>query len=283
MPLKVMLFSLAKNTKRDLVIYLLYCDLAEDKRIEIENFVQQYCHGVVRSILVEQGIFREHDASKSMYSIEAFYRLLIPYILPNDVERVLWLDADVIINDVIDEFYDSQFGENGDALLVACWDEKDKVKIPEYKERLGIKIDYYFNSGVILFNVPEIRKYISKKEINDFWIKKQKILYFPDQDILNCLMGEKTIYKSAKEYNNLCHLEENGESKLLHAKIIHYAFFMKPWLLYYEGKGEKPFWNYAKKCGYKKQYILYRIMHKPTLLVYQIYKRVRYGERIKKS
>ncbi|MBR4083962.1 MAG: glycosyltransferase family 8 protein [Lachnospiraceae bacterium] len=283
MPLKVMLFSLAQNTERDLVIYLLYCDLDENKRIEIEKFVQQYCHGVVRSILVEQGIFREHDASKSMYSIEAFYRLLIPYILPNDVERVLWLDADMVVYDEIDEFYDSQFGTSGEAMLVACWNEKDKVRIPEYKERLGIKTDYYFNSGVILFNIPQIRKHISKEEINDFWIKNQKILYYPDQDILNCLMGEKTVYKSATEYNNLSHLEENGERELLQAKIIHYAFFMKPWLLYYEGKCEKPFWNYAKQCGYKMHYIFYCIMHKPTLFVYKIYKRVRYGEKIKKS
>ena len=311
-PLKVMLYSLACNTERELKIYLMYCDLSEKNIVILQRFVQEKCHGQLIPVPVDQNAFREHDATKSMFSVETFYRLFIPYLLPEDVNRALWLDADMIVCGNIDDFYDSSFywpeetgcGEDSEcaqqnsksgrtmheqasfsrqvpgkeAFLVAAWNDRDREKFHEYKERLGedLKTDAYFNSGVVLYNIPAIRRRLTSEEIMEFWHTRQPKLKFLDQDILNCLFGTETILKDSTIYNNQAHADEDAKEQLEKARVIHYITYRKPWKLYYEGSGDRIFWNYARKCGFMGEYLGYRLLHGPVMVVYRIYKRVRY-------
>ncbi len=278
-PLKVMLFSLAENTKRNLDIYLMFCDLSAENRKQLSSFVSSRCHGTLHEVRVDKKAFREHDASHSMFSIETFYRLFIPYILPDGIERALWLDADMVINGNIDEFYDFAFGADGKQLLVACWNDRDREKLTQYKARLGedLEADSYFNSGVLLFNVPAIRDAMQFEQIMEFWIKNQEKLIFLDQDMINCLMGTRTELKDSTIYNNQAHADEDAEEQMKVAKVIHYITYRKPWLLYYEGKGDKIYWNYAKKCGFGFENLTYKLCHGPVMVIYAIYKKLRYS------
>ncbi len=277
-PLKVMLYSLAQNTERSIIVYLMYCDLSEHARKEFSEFIHSRCHGTLREVRVDEKAFREHQADQSMFSIETFYRLFIPYLLPDEVSRALWLDADMVINGNIDDFYDSKFGEDGKSLLVACWNERDRNKLSGYQERLGedLKADSYFNSGVLLFNIPAIREAMSFEEIMKFWLKNQKKLDFLDQDMINCLMGMRTELKDSTIYNNQAHADGNAREQLEKAKVIHFISYRKPWLLYYEGEGAAYYWKYAKTCGFMMQYLSYCILHRPVMAIYWIYKKVRY-------
>ena len=313
-PLKVMLYSLACNTERKLKVYLMYCDLSDKNLAYLGEFVRERCHGELIPIRVDQDAFREHDATKSMFSVETFYRLFIPYMLPENVKRALWLDADMVVCGNTDDFYDSSFewkplgednsgrtnaseeensgcrqtaemrdttdGKNAEqeALLVATWNDRDRRKYHEYKERLGndLKANSYFNSGVVLYNIPAIRRRLTSEEIMDFWHTRQPKLKFLDQDILNCLFGTETILKDSTIYNNQAHADEDAKEQLEKARVIHYITYRKPWKLYYEGSGERIFWNYAKKCGFMGGYLGYRLLHGPVMVVYKIYKKVRY-------
>lgn len=278
-PLKVMLYSLACNTERELKVYLMYCDLSERGLRSLKDFVGARCHGRLHEIRVSAEAFREHDAAHSMFSVETFYRLFIPYMLPKEIERALWLDADMVVCGNIEEFYDSEFGEDGQAKLVAAWNDRDKKKYHEYKERLGedLKADSYFNSGVVLYNIPAIRETLSLEEIMEFWHTRQGKLKFLDQDMLNCLLGTDTVLKDSTLYNNQAHADEDAETQLKQARVIHYITYRKPWKLYYEGSGDRIFWKYAKECGFYGKYMQYRLLHRPVMAVYRIYKRVRYG------
>ena len=257
----------------------MYCDLSKKNREKLSSFMEKRCHGTIHEVLIDEKAFREHNAEKSMFSIETFYRLFIPYVLPKKIDRALWLDADMVINGNIDDFYDLPFGEDGNQLLVACWNKRDQMKFEQYKSRLGedLKANSYYNSGVLLFHIPAIREALSFDEIMSFWVKNQKKLDFLDQDIINCLMGTRTELKDSTIYNNQAHADENAEEQLRQARIIHYITYRKPWHLYYEGLGDKFFWNYAKKCGFFLQYLNYRLLHKPVMMIYNIYKKIRYG------
>jgi len=294
-PLKVMLYSLACNTERELKIYLMYCDLSEKNIAILARFVREQCHGELLPVRVDQEAFREHDATKSMFSVETFYRLFIPYMLPENVERALWLDADMVVCGNIDDFYDSSFhwleetacGEisegarqsaksgwaaGQEALLVAAWNDRDRKKFHEYKERLGedLRSNAYFNSGVVLYNIPAIRRRLAPEEIMEFWHTRQPKLKFLDQDILNCLFGTETILKDSTIYNNQAHADEDAKEQLEKARVIHYITYRKPWKLYYEGSGDRIFWNYARKCGFMGEYLGYRLLHGPVMVGYGI-------------
>lgn len=278
-PLEVMLFSLAQNTKQALEVYLLYHDLSVGGREKLKAFVQGKCHGTLHEIMVDGKAFREHDASKSMFSTETFYRLFIPYLLPENVDRALWLDADMVINGNIDDFYESDFGEDGRSMLIASWNDRDRKKLSQYKDRLGedLKTESYFNAGMLLFHLPAIRERISAEEIMNFWLANQKKLKFLDQDIINCLMGEYAILKDGAIYNNQAHYDPDAVTELAKAKVIHFVTYRKPWKLYYEGDGDGYFWKYAKNAGFVQKYLIYLLLHKPVMVIYRIYKLLRYG------
>ena len=48
---------------------------------------------------------QEVPLSKQYGKPELYYRLLAPYLLPEEMERILYLDADIIINGSLREFY----------------------------------------------------------------------------------------------------------------------------------------------------------------------------------
>ena len=45
------------------------------------------------------------DISESVFSIGSMYRLLIPQILPSDIEKCIYLDSDIAINLDINELW----------------------------------------------------------------------------------------------------------------------------------------------------------------------------------
>ena len=281
-PLKVMLFSLSENTERFLEVYLLYHDLSKKGRSSLERFVEEKCHGCVHAILMDGKLFREHDAARSMFSTETFYRLMIPYVLPENVERALWIDGDVIFKGNPEDFYDTKAQEQP-AALVAAWNDRDRKKLWEYKERLGedLKTESYFNAGVLLFFPEVIRQRLSAGEIVEFWKRNQKKLLYLEQDILNCLLGPETILKDATIYNNQAHSDEDAKEQLETARVIHYVSYRKPWKLYYEGAGDGYFWDCAIRAGYGVRSFAWHGLRGPTMLIYGLYKRIRYGEKIR--
>ena len=277
MPLKVMLYSLAENTAKDLHIYLLYNDLNDRNRESIRKFVSKYCHAVLHEVLIDGSLFRNCIDPKSRFPVETCYRLLLPYIPELSVEKVLWLDADVVVCKNIDDFYDAD--TNGDYLTATClFGKGDSERRILHKQRLNIPQEQkYFNPGVLVFHLPEIRGDFSLQQILDFCHQNKEKLTFLDQDVLNFLMGHKTLFFDEYIYQNLEHL--TGE-RIKDARLIHYITFMKPWELYYQGDrfALSCFWNYARKCGFKLNYAVFLIGYNICKVVYPLYLKIRYNK-----
>ena len=247
MPLKVMLFSLAQNTGKKLHIYLLYCSLDADDRKSIKAFVEGKCHGAFHEILVDEELFIRYPYARSLWSVEIFFRLLLPYILDPAVEKILWLDADIIVCGNIDGFYDVEMGQH---YLCAA---------PDYsRENLAKRLNMdskqvYFNSGVLTMNLPAIRGGISQEQLFEFMVQNQERLRFPDQDVLNLLMGRNVLLFDELIYNNQEHLHRKITGN---ARVIHFIMPIKPWKVYYYGDkyAAACFWKYAGQCGFKRSF-----------------------------
>ena len=79
-------------------------------------------------------------------------RLFLTYVLDDDVSRLLYLDADTIVDGPLDAL--SQLDMEGHPVAMAL---DSLVRI--HKKRLGFsRDDYYYNSGVMLFSMEEWRK-----------------------------------------------------------------------------------------------------------------------------
>ena len=206
------------------------------------------------------------------WSIEIYNRIFIPLLMPL-YKKVLYLDTDIIINQPLTELFNIDFENNQ---ILAVKDATAQILyIKEFKERyehikncLGIKEETdYFNSGMIMFNIPAIDKRGYKYSIEQAF-KQEKLLY-PDQDILNIIFENKVKLISSKwnfccgifiwNKNFVSYLKDDYlsdiTSSLKNPGIIHYISPRKPWNLelelYYD-----LFWEYARKTAFYED-ILY--------------------------
>lgn len=276
MPLKIMLYSLAQNTSKDLHIYLLYTqDLSNKNRKILHHFITKYRIGTLYEILIDRSLFQEFEDPKSMFSLECYYRLLLPYVLEPSVDKIFWLDADVVVCGNMDEFYDADIAQY--YLIATCYPEAGDIEQRKlHKQRLNIPQEQkYFNAGVLVFNLPAIRKSFSQQQILDFCIQNKEKLTYLDQDVLNYNMGHNTLFFNEFIYNNQEHLKDKITED---ARLIHYTTFQKPWKVFYQGNefATTCFWKYACGCGFRKKYIFFLIGNKICRYIYPIYLKLRY-------
>lgn len=254
-PVKVMLYSIAQE-HNDLNVYLLYSSLTQENIIDLKLFLSRNCNAKLYPICAD-GYFQKVPLSEQYPKPELYYRLVAPYILPKDLDRILYLDADIIVTGSLDEFYHQDFEDNYIAVIKDRFDFCDEVVAQ--KKKLGLKDeDVYFNSGVILFDLPAFRENISFQTIIDFIQEKQDDLYYFDQDTLNCIL---------KEHKKLCDLQYNFQAypfEELHLEevidssiVVHFTDQPKPWNPQFTGSLAYLFWKYAIKAGFTEEFIRY--------------------------
>lgn len=209
-------------------------------------------------------------------SKETFFRFLIQEAMP-DYEKVLYLDCDIVIKSDVAALYSTELG---DCLLAAAHDIDfasqingyDK-KMPAYaRQTLQLKDPYsYFQAGVLLLNLTEMRKAHSLEE----WLALASDDYkYSDQDVLNRYCQGRVKYIGQEWnflFNNafsrvsrvLCHAprEMMAEYKraALAPKIIHYAGYAKPWLYLPADHGDD-FWAVARETPFYEE-LLFQMMN----------------------
>lgn len=250
--------SLLINNDCECSVYLLYSDL---DRQQLDLFAFTVCGLSDRLSLhfvkIDGSLF-ENAPSISGLPKTSYYRFLLPEVLPDDVDRALYLDCDIIINKPIDTFYHMDF--NG-RLFVACEDigvsVQHKYEFLTIYGRLNKPLcnGKYFNAGVMLFNMELAREMIDMKEVGAMIDTYRSYIFFMDQDILNFMYGPYTMYADYRYYNlGAGYLREEEFSETVRkAAVIHYYGHpdVKPWL---DKRGKdsplsatRLWWNYAEK------------------------------------
>jgi len=247
-------------------------DINKQKLVNIipDNFSLRFVN-VVEYINEEIAVSRL--TSKDYWSISMYYRILIPLIMRN-YDKVLYCDSDVVFNDSIDELFN--IGFDGKKIM-ACLDSISPIikTIPERLLHITNVLninnpELYFNSGVIMFNIPEIdcqiykEKFLNCLNIEDLWT--------PDQDILNVLFANDVKFLSWK-WNFQWHLPIFRKqdfnffkddflcdywSAYKNPKIIHYTTSRKPWNAPNEDLAEL-FWMYARQTPYYEEILFNNI------------------------
>lgn len=249
---QIMLLSLVENCSEFIDLYLFHTDLKETEyNVLAVDKAKIKVHAIKVDVLLFDGI-----KVKGHFGLYSYFRLLAPYILPKELERILWLDTDLIICKDLAEYYYSDFHQ---ACLVAspsymsigggglCRELIDKYCVGE---------DYtYFNAGVLIMNLPEMRKTNSLEAILKMVYDDMLLLEYIDQDVLNILYWNRCKLTSQYLYNfapkDAC-VDRNINAKSIeNAYIIHYCGALKPSDGRYRELGFSQFWKYAKRIDYK--------------------------------
>lgn len=255
--LEVLMESIFSNNEIEIEVYLLYSELLAEDIIHLENFCEEKTRkdGVLRKLYaigVKEQLFDHVVIDIPGLSIETYYRLMASDLLPDDLDRILYLDADIIVDGSLADFYNVDFKGNAAAV---CEDTIANFK-EDIRTRIGLaKEGTYFNAGVILFNMPEWRKHVTKEKVKELLMSGRQYP-FHDQDILNILLEKKLLYMPSFLYNFEVvlvrdfkeYFEKNVKALKISPVIYHYAGDQgaKPWNHYFNcGDFNKYYWKYA--------------------------------------
>jgi lipopolysaccharide biosynthesis glycosyltransferase len=181
--------------------------------------------------LIDPAIFKEfaHFTESSYYSPSIFTRLLIPAVLQGTVDRVLYLDADILCVGRVDELVELDIR---DTVAVVVPDAE--ATTARRTVALNLKQPKYFNSGVMYMNVDLWMANRITESTIDAILKDGKNFRFPDQDALNVVLDGRAIFID-KKWNYLYGLigDLDADKRKMNivgdAVFIHFAGAVKPW------------------------------------------------------
>lgn len=247
----VAMTSVIKNNPQEMTFYLMHTDVTSEHQAEINALQEQY-DVKVEWIYIDPARFPSVCPTNVQWTLEAYYRLLLGEVLPKTVNRILYLDADIIVNKSLQELYEMDF----DGMeLIACedanqapfGDQRDEI-FKEFEDKS------YVCSGVILFNIEAIRRKYTFEDYMGVAKKFDFDLMAPDQDIINYLHHGKIKILDSKIYNMYAKYYYRFGVDLQKARedvvIIHYTGW-KPWdgqAVHYST--EIIWWEYAKETPY---------------------------------
>ena len=250
--LSVALTSLIENSnpKTNYRVIILNIGISEKSKKEIKKFetknVKVSFEDVSERIENIQGqlAYRLRD----YYSTTIYFRMFIPSMFP-EYEKAIYIDSDVVIADDIEKLYSINMKKD---LLVGVRDEVvygDEAFRVYARIALGIEPEKYFNSGMLLMNLREMRKACIEEKFLYMLTKYNLDTIAPDQDYLNILCRDRVTFID-ESWNKMPDFGNRIAEEDIH--IVHYNMYRKPWH-YAEVPYSDLFWKYAQKTKYYEQ------------------------------
>jgi UDP-glucose:(galactosyl)LPS alpha-1,2-glucosyltransferase len=256
-PLCVMLRSLCdSNPDANFRVFVAHTSLTENDFAKIQSAVSPgRCR--IENVYVSPDRFPGLPYSKR-WPKEACYRIFAAHLLPAELDRVLYLDPDMVIINNIEQFYNLELQ---DMCFAACTHQFEPMQSVN-RARLNMTPEsVYINSGVLLMDLQLLRKEQRVEQVLNYFRENKNRIYLFDQDIINGLYCEKTLavnpllYNLDERYYKLHNINPKSKSNRINhdwvarnTVIIHFCGKKKPWGKGYKGKFGKLYYEaYAGK------------------------------------
>lgn len=242
MPTAVMIYSVCVNNPNvDIVFHVIVdADVTPKNKRDLEKEVFPFEGKTISfydsTLLMQSFEFPPVMISKGI-TRTTYYRLFIAELLPPDIEKVLYLDVDIIVRHSLRPLWKTDISNYAVAAAPDIFSD-----ITEFYERLKISRRYcYVNAGVLLINLEYWRE-CSMATLFLTWISEnENVIHYGDQDVLNAVLKEKILLIPQKY--NLMHgflwkqsyYLEKFKNDIAEAKqdptIVHFSG-EKPWDVY---------------------------------------------------
>lgn len=212
--------SILEHTDSRICFHILHDEtLSSDNKYKLEK-VAYNGSSIAEFHKIDENDFSVVKNQMSRFTIGAMFRCSLPKLLP-DLNRIIYLDADLFVNRDIKELWDVDVREY---CLAGVVDEG--VDIHNYPRILNkypeIKKESYVNSGVLYMNLKKLREFGGlKKLVLDFLIENPEA-GLPDQDALNVLFHDKVLYLD-DSWNQFVFIHRKDNVEKLDKAIFHYA------------------------------------------------------------
>ena len=176
-------------------------------------------------------------------AITSYARLFLPDLLDKSIDRVLYLDCDLVVCEDLKDFYTIPF----QGMWVAG--VRDTLSHVEVKTSVGLnECDDYLNAGVLMFNLTAWRANNVTKQCLEFLVNHDGKVVHHDQGIINGVCGHTKLvvhpkfnvttcyyshsYSLLKKQNVPFYSQQEVEDAISKPAIVHFTegFFNRPWI-----------------------------------------------------
>lgn len=227
---------LENNTNEDITIHIVGTDISENNKNKILELARKYNAKIK---FYDENILEQYDFSlygSEYISLSTYTRLFLAEILPSNLDKVIYLDADIIINGSLLNLWKTDI-ENYSVLgsIDSYAFDSELYKKLGYNEEYG-----YINAGVLVINLKYWRENnIRNKFVNYYKDNIDKIEHH-DQDIINGTLFNTKNFLPIK-YNVIDHFfkrkafipekyRDEARRAIENPIIIHFTTSQKPWL-----------------------------------------------------
>lgn len=240
LPTTVLLNSIGYNKgDEDIDVYAISEHPLSEKTIKV---MTEECSKYGMNIFFVDYNISERDELKNVkigrhWTLAAFLKLYIAMIVPESVEKILYLDGDMIVRHSLMELWNEDISDYtmagvmdanqfGTGVMQTCYYDCKKY--------------YYINTGTLLLNVKKIREHNIISKFDKFLLDHGQTLGYVDQDVFNnVLFDQKKIlptkfnaqyYSYFKPEYRVTPNEEDNISEMLKDPVIaHFTEKVKPW------------------------------------------------------
>ena len=251
--LSVAMCSLFENNKgARFDVYIISGDMDKTSWHKLERLTGRYGHRLIGVKIADhecEGLVTTYHFTKANY-----YRMFIADKLAN-VSKILYLDADIVVNGSIEDLYSTNIDDYYLAAVINPGFDRHKDLEMSEESR-------YFNSGVMLLNLAKWRLDHIRERAVALIRRKPWAMQFVDQCAINSVVNGR--WKDLHPKFNLqgCFLETRAgtysalfpindlEMALSHPIIIHYSGSVKPWHFRCNHIYRSLYWKYLRKTPF---------------------------------
>lgn len=259
--------SLCENNKDidNITFYIISKEIADENKTKLKEFGKTYNREVVIKELGDIKQYFDFEFDTTGWNSIVLARLILDKFLPEDMEKILYLDGDTIVRGSIKDLWNI----NLDNYVLGASIEPTVDK--KRKKNLGLEFKPYYNAGVLLVNLKKWREMGASKIILDYYKENNGKLFANDQDAINGSLAEyiNTILPKYNFYNIFYQYsyrflnklmkpvqyigEENFKECVKNPTIIHYLGEERPWRKGNHHKYRNDYLKYLNKTPWKNQ------------------------------
>jgi lipopolysaccharide biosynthesis glycosyltransferase len=209
----VTLISIIKNNAEKINFFILTESLSgQNKRIILD-----LVHGngsyvsIIEVNMNDVPSFPMPDSESTKHiSIATYYRLFVSKLLPTDIDKILYLDCDIVVNQNLDKLWKTDLTDFslGAVYQIADWNSSACKRLG-YPSRYG-----YFNAGVLLINLTYWKEHDMYGQCLSFVRENSARIQYHDQDVLNFLNHE-TVKSLSCTYNMMTNMFSRSVLRLV--------------------------------------------------------------------
>ena len=228
------------NIGHDLIVHIVYDELLPEDMEKLQQMERLYRNLTLYFYQITSTEGMTFVVPPGHITQAMYYRYLFAELLPPEITKIIYLDADIICKGDILSLWQTDL--QGKVLgAVRDWGEAKSC------DRIGLKNGRYFNSGVLLMDLTKWRQQKLTQKLFQ-WLEQvggTKILW-GDQDALNGVIDGEFV-ELPKIFNCIV-INNTTLNEDLQAVIVHYIDYVKPWHSYYvDSNAKELYWQYVKK------------------------------------